>query len=88
MSSLRGVGYSLETAIADIVDNSIAANADQIEIGLTLTGDDYVVTIFDDGVGMSEDQLVEAMRFGGLGPSAKRTMDSRRSPRPRAAWSR
>jgi Histidine kinase-, DNA gyrase B-, and HSP90-like ATPase len=72
MSSLRGVGYSLETAIADIVDNSIAAGAARIEIGLTWNGSDAFVTILDDGSGMSEERLVEAMRFGGLGPMAQR----------------
>jgi Histidine kinase-, DNA gyrase B-, and HSP90-like ATPase len=73
MSSLRGVGYSLETAIADIVDNSIAAGAARIEIGLTWKrGDDAVVTILDNGSGMSEDRLVEAMRFGGKGPMVER----------------
>src|SRR3974377_1274717 len=38
MSSLRGVGYSLEAAIADIIDNSIAADASRIEIGLDWNG--------------------------------------------------
>ena len=68
MSSLRGVGYSLETAIADIVDNSVAAGAGRIEIGLGWNDGDVVVTILDDGSGMSENRLVEAMRFGGRAP--------------------
>jgi hypothetical protein len=74
MSSLRGVGYSLETAIADIVDNSIAAGAGRIEIGLSWNDRDTVVTILDDGSGMSEDRLVEAMRFGGQGPGIERAL--------------
>jgi Histidine kinase-, DNA gyrase B-, and HSP90-like ATPase len=72
MSSLRGVGYSLETAIADIIDNSITAGARQIEIGLAGAVPDPVLTILDDGSGMSEDRLVEAMRFGGVGPQSER----------------
>ena len=72
ISSLRGVGYSLETAIADIVDNSIAAGARTIEIGLDWNGGDPVLTILDDGTGMTEATLVEAMRFGGIGPEAQR----------------
>lgn len=32
LSSLRGMGYSIETAIADIIDNSISANAKVIEL--------------------------------------------------------
>jgi hypothetical protein len=73
MSSLRGVGYSLETAIADIIDNSIAAKAGLIEIGLSREQTDPVITILDDGSGMSEAALVEAMRFGGQGPGVVRS---------------
>jgi hypothetical protein len=69
---LRGVGYSLETAIADLVDNSIAASAGQIEIGLSWKDSDAVLTVLDDGSGMSEERLVEAMRFGGKGPQTQR----------------
>jgi Histidine kinase-, DNA gyrase B-, and HSP90-like ATPase len=69
---LRGVGYSLETAIADLVDNSIAAGAGQIEIGLSWKDSDAVLTVLDDGSGMSEERLVEAMRFGGKGPQIQR----------------
>jgi hypothetical protein len=74
MSSLRGVGYSLESAIADIVDNSIAAGATRIEIGLSRPEADAVVTILDDGCGMSEARLIEAMRFGGQGPGVQRDL--------------
>jgi Histidine kinase-, DNA gyrase B-, and HSP90-like ATPase len=73
ISSLRGVGYSLETAIADIIDNSIAANATTIDIGWDWNGGNPIATIFDDGHGMAEETLVEAMRFGGVGPDAVRS---------------
>lgn len=75
MSSLRGVGYSLETAIADIIDNSIAAGAGLIEIEFAWDEKDPVITILDDGSGMSEAQLLEAMRFGGVGPTAVRSSE-------------
>ena len=83
MSSLRGVGYSLETAIADIIDNSIAAGAGLIEIEFTWDEKDPVITILDDGSGMSEAQLLEAMRFGGAGPTAVRSSEG-----PRPFWAR
>jgi hypothetical protein len=73
ISSLRGVGYSLETAIADIIDNSIAANATTIDIGWDWNGGNPAATIFDDGHGMEEETLVEAMRFGGVGPDVARS---------------
>jgi hypothetical protein len=72
MASLRGVGYSLETAVADLLDNSISAGATNIDIQWDWNDGDPVASIFDDGFGMLEDRLVEAMRFGGIGPDAMR----------------
>jgi hypothetical protein len=72
VASLRGVGYSLETAIADLLDNSISANAGNIDIQWDWNEGQPVACILDDGDGMSEDRLVEAMRFGGIGPDVQR----------------
>jgi hypothetical protein len=72
VGSLRGVGYSLETAIADILDNSIAAGAKSIEIQWDWNDGEPIGWIVDDGSGMHVDRLVEAMRFGGIGPEAER----------------
>ena len=62
LSSLRDIGYSFETALADLVDNSISANAENIKIYALPSTDNLV--IFDDGDGMSENELREAMRLG------------------------
>ena len=64
MESLRDIGYDLTAAVADIVDNSIDADAGivRIDAGHDLEGG--WVRIADDGLGMSEGQLEEAMRFG------------------------
>jgi hypothetical protein len=70
---LRGVGYSLETAIADLIDNSIAAGAKTVDVQLDWNDGQPLVSILDDGNGMPEDRLVEAMRFGGIGPDAARS---------------
>ncbi|MGY4305168.1 hypothetical protein ACVIJ6_002411 [Bradyrhizobium sp. USDA 4369] len=75
VGSLRGVGYSLETAIADILDNSIAADAKTIEIQCDWNDGEPVAWILDDGAGMHADGLVEAMRFGGIGPEAERSAE-------------
>lgn len=72
METLRAIGYSLETAIADIIDNSISANARNIYIDSVWKGGESVITIFDDGCGMSQDELIEAMRPGTKHPFAKR----------------
>lgn len=75
LKSLRGLGYSPETAIADLVDNALAARARHVRIWLDWRDGDPLVEIMDDGVGMSFDTLVEAMRFGGAGPDAAREDD-------------
>lgn len=72
IDSLRGVGYSIETAIADIIDNSITAGARRIDIGWDWRNGDPVAVIADDGTGIAPAQALEALRFGGLGPSRER----------------
>lgn len=62
--SLRDVGYSFESAVADLVDNSITAGAHKIEIQIQFAGKDSTVTIQDDGLGMGPELLNEALRFG------------------------
>ena len=73
IESLRGLGYSPETAIADLVDNSIAAGAKQVELDLDWNDSDPRVALLDDGSGMDRTTLGEALRFGGSGPAAIRT---------------
>lgn len=70
--SLRSVGYSLETAVADIIDNSITAGATEIKIYFSLDGEFPVIVIIDNGSGMSTAELKEAMRLGSTSPLKKR----------------
>lgn len=70
MGSLRDVGYDLGSAIADLVDNSIDAGAELVQINLTHKGASSWVRIVDDGVGMTERSLDEAMRYGSRRPYA------------------
>lgn len=72
IESLRGTGYSLETALADLIDNSIAAAATSVELTLEWNDGNPYVIVADDGDGMTEDGIVEAMRFGGAGPTRVR----------------
>jgi hypothetical protein len=62
--SLREIGYDLPTAVADLVDNSIAAKARVVRIDLKFAGDLSYFCIADDGRGMDAAVLREAMRFG------------------------
>ena len=68
IEAFRGLGYSLPTAIADIIDNSIAAQARNVEIKFHWAGKDSHICILDDGNGMSEKALFEAMRPGSKSP--------------------
>ena len=66
VESLRDTGYSYWYAFADIVDNSIAANASHVAIDIeeSIFGNEVVVTFFDNGVGMDSKSIKEAMRYG------------------------
>jgi len=72
MNSLRAMGYSFNTAIADVIDNSVAADATKIAIHLR-DSRSPLIAIVDDGSGMSRETLLEAMRHGGIGPQSKRS---------------
>lgn len=65
IEGLRDTGYEFPTAVADIIDNSIAAKAALVEVGVSM---DYkgniVVTICDNGCGMDWDTLVAGMQYG------------------------
>lgn len=58
MSSLRSVGYKTETAIADILDNSISAHASEIHIDFSWDEQKSTVAIYDDGDGMDKESLI------------------------------
>ena len=64
MRSLRDMGYDFVSAVADLVDNSIEAKATRVDIDVEFDGDDSWVRISDNGRGMSEAELREALRYG------------------------
>ena len=72
IQSSRAIGYDLPTAIADIMDNSIAAGASNIWLTFFWDGEHSWIAIRDDGNGMTEDTLVNAMRLGSLSPLEQR----------------
>ena len=69
LESMRDIGYSFESALADIVDNSISAGATQIHIANDLDVDqEPFLAILDNGRGMTGDELTAAMRHGSRSP--------------------
>lgn len=76
MGSLRSMGYSFESAVADVIDNSISAHAQNIRILFPSTPlDELAIGILDDGDGMKGDVLFEAMRYGSLSAEEERAED-------------
>ena len=71
--SLRGVGYPVAASIADLIDNSISAGSRDVRIAFVWRGETSRILLADDGVGMSQATLVEAMRLGCGGPSMGRS---------------
>lgn len=62
---LRDTGYNFKTAAADIIDNSIAAKADQINVEIILRNDGRKLVYFgDNGEGMDAIAIHRAMRYG------------------------
>lgn len=72
IEGLRDIGYSLETAISDVIDNAITARADRIKINTETFSNEPYIAIIDDGDGMTEEELVAAMRPGSRNPLATR----------------
>ncbi|GAX46706.1 ATP-binding protein [Pseudolactococcus reticulitermitis] len=62
IESQRSIGYTFETAVADIIDNSISANAKYIDV--LFENENRYVAIIDNGYGMSEEELISAMKYG------------------------
>ncbi|QIK70271.1 ATP-binding protein [Erysipelothrix sp. HDW6C] len=75
IESIRSIGYTFETAMADIIDNSLSANSQNINIFLLSFEGSPMIQIFDDGFGMNHDQLINAMRLGSKNPTETRAKD-------------
>ena len=62
--SMREAGYDFVHAVADIIDNSIEANASRVAVKMEFEGENSWVRISDNGTGMTGATITEAMRFG------------------------
>lgn len=75
LESLRGLGYTPATALADLVDNSISANSKKVYVHFEWAGVKSWVRIVDDGNGMDDATLEAGMRLGARDPTAERDAD-------------
>ncbi len=64
MEALRELGYDSYSSILDITDNPIDAHATKIDITIKEENGDIIITIDDNGTGMDEETLSEALRLG------------------------
>ncbi len=74
IESMRSLGYSFSSAIADLIDNSISAGANCIDI-ISEPGINPTLIILDNGCGMDGKELYEAMRYGSSNPLEERSKD-------------
>lgn len=63
IAGIRSIGYSFATSVADIIDNSITAKATEIKVFADPLDEPYFA-ILDNGLGMSFEELKNAMTFG------------------------
>lgn len=73
LNSLRSVGYTEEAAIADIVDNSVSADASEIHIHFDWNN--RLISVTDNGKGMSQEELYKNMQIGSANPNEFRSDD-------------
>lgn len=73
VEALRGLGYNVQTALADIIDNSIAAGASEVRLQFHWDEDRSRISCLDNGRGMSAAELDRAMRLGERNPLEQRS---------------
>lgn len=74
IKSIAEQGYSLETALADLMDNSISANAKRIEVLTKIDKEPFLLFLSDDGDGMDKDSLKNNMQFPSNSPEHPRNV--------------
>lgn len=72
IKTLMRIGYTLNSAVADVIDNSITAGAINIEVYSPPGMREPVISILDDGCGMELDELIANMRIGCKDPEDER----------------
>lgn len=71
IKSIAEQGYSIESALADLIDNSISADAGHIDVLINPDQEPFQLFIADDGRGMDANRLEKCMHF----PSASMETD-------------
>lgn len=74
LESNRSLGYSIEEAVSDLIDNSISANSKNISFHILRKNSSPKFILLDDGNGMSldNDELVNSFKLASMNPLEKR----------------
>jgi len=75
IKSISEQGYSLESALADLIDNSISANATQVEVLIKTDEEPFILYLTDNGDGMDEETLKASMHFPSTSPDNSRNFN-------------
>lgn len=75
IESMRSIGYSFHDAVADVADNSVSAGALNIDVMCDYDCAVPFLSIFDDGCGMDDEELKQAMTYGSKNPNQVRSKD-------------
>lgn len=73
IETFRAIGYNIETAVADIIDNSISAGAKNVWVSFDWLGSDTWLAVKDDGSGMTNKELIQALTPGSKNPLSDRS---------------
>ncbi|WP_240792782.1 ATP-binding protein, partial [Pseudomonas edaphica] len=68
LEALRGLGYSTAAALADVIDNGVSAGASEVHVTFDWDGERSRISILDNGRGMDDSELEEAMTLGVKNP--------------------
>src|SRR5690348_10469564 len=71
LESMRSIGYTVESAVADVIDNSIAAGATRVDVLVSADGP-FSIAMVDNGRGMTRPEAVDAMRLAVVSPTKPR----------------
>lgn len=74
LESTRSIGYSFESAVSDVIDNSISKSASRICVRFDSCFPMFLC-IIDDGIGMDENEIIDAMRYGSRSSLESRDKD-------------
>ena len=66
LESNRNLGYSIEEAISDLLDNSVSAKSTEIKVSMEWNDGNPILKIFDNGVGMNLVELIDSFKLGSL----------------------